>query len=279
VPAVLPLRRASLSVGLRPLVARPLVRFLSKKKEPPATPQFGKQHAGDASAMGQLTHEIGKGRFEYLGDFVASMNKGPVKVEFGNKVAPVSEKQKKIDELNERNLKMIQRSLVLGSALAAVACFVGWQVTKWYYGVKSIHEFAEVMSDRMPKVSGKLEDSALGRKLQETSEHSRDTISENPELTDWRRSLRGKFNTPEGAAIARKNSILMAEKREEEKMERLSRKSKQPAAPSEIGAKEADSSSEAPVDDPEAVERALAAAAAATAVVAPSAEAAETAAA
>lgn len=223
VPAVLPLRRASLSVGLRPLVARPLVRFLSKKKEPPATPQFGKQHAGDASAMGQLTHEIGKGRFEYLGDFVASMNKGPVKVEFGNKVAPVSEKQKKIDELNERNLKMIQRSLLLGSALAAGGCYIGWVLTKWYYGVGNMGEFGEVMKTKMPKVSSNMEDSMIGRRMKDASEHSKEAVAENPELTDWRRSLRNKFNSPEGAQLARQNSIMMRERREQEKIERRSK--------------------------------------------------------
>ena len=99
-------------------------------------------------------HDIGRGRFNYMGDFIASMNKGPVKVDFGKDAKPISEKQKAIDELNERNLKMIQRSLTLGSGLAVIACFVGWQFTKWWYGVRDIHGFAEKMSERMPKVSG-----------------------------------------------------------------------------------------------------------------------------
>ena len=97
-------------------------------------------------------HDIGKGRWAFVGDFVASMNKGPVKLDFGKDAKPVSEKQKRMDELNERNLKLIQRSLVLGSALAAVACIVGWQVTKWIYGVKNVNEFGDVMRERMPKV-------------------------------------------------------------------------------------------------------------------------------
>ena len=148
-------------------------------------------------------HDAGKGRYAFLGDFVASMNKGPVKLDFAKENKPISDKQKEIDELNERNLKLIQRSLYMGSALAAIACMLGWQFAKWYYGVNNIKEFGESMSERMPKVSGKLEDSALGRKLQETSIASRDAISEDAHLTDWRRSLRGKFNTAEGAALAR----------------------------------------------------------------------------
>ena len=148
-------------------------------------------------------HDIGKGRWAFVGDFVASMNKGPVKVDFGKDAKPLTEKQKAIDDLNERNLKLIQRSLVIGSGLALGACVIGWQVTKWVYGVKNVNEFADVMRSRMPKVSGSLEDSALGRKLKESSEKSRDAISENAELTDWRRSLRGKFNSEEGAALAR----------------------------------------------------------------------------
>ena len=170
-------------------------------------------------------HDIGKGRWAFVGDFVASMNKGPVKLDFGKDAKPVSEKQKRMDELNERNLKLIQRSLVLGSALAAVACIVGWQVTKWIYGVKNVNEFGDVMRERMPKVSGKLEDSALGRRLKESSEVSRDKISENSELTDWRRSLRGKFNTEEGARVARMNSVALAERRQMEKIARKSRSS------------------------------------------------------
>ena len=77
--------------------------------------------------------------------------------------------------------------------------------------------------ERMPKVSGKLEDGAVGRRIKEAAEVSRDGISENQELTDWRRSLRSKFNTPEGAAVARQNSIMLAERREAERALRKSR--------------------------------------------------------
>ena len=238
----------------------PLVRCLCKKpkdpKDPkkPKTADFGHKHAGDEVrqpaalaresareppahhlsdplslfprsqwAVGQTMHDAGKGRYAFVGDFVASMNKGPVKLDFGKDAKPISDKQKEIDELNERNLKLIQRSLVIGSALAGIGMFVGWKLTKAWYGVRDVREFGEVMSDRMPKVSGKLEDSALGRRLQETSEKSRDAISESPELTDWRRSLRGKFNTEEGAMIARANSLVLAKKREKEKSARNSR--------------------------------------------------------
>lgn len=252
---------------VRPLLPATFTRCFAKKtdKNKVQSPQFGNQHAGDDSSASQGMHDIGKGRWSYVGDFVSSMNKGPVKVDFG-KPEEVSEKQKAIDELNERNLKLIQRSLVLGSAAVLFAGIFGWQFAKWWYGVKNVSEFGEVMKDKMPKVSGKLEDSAIGRKLHETADVSRDAISENPELTDWRRSLRGKFNTEEGAALARKNSILMAERRE---MEKLARKSTKTAKGSEVAPK-ADEPD--PVRD-EAVEAALAAAAAATeAVMAATAE-------
>ena len=61
------------------------------------------------------------------------MNKGPVKVDFGKEAKPISEKQKAIDELNERNLKLIQRSLVLGTVIAGAGCYAGWLITKWIY--------------------------------------------------------------------------------------------------------------------------------------------------
>ena len=189
-------------------------------------PQFGKKVGATDEAPAQLMHEVGAGRYEYIADFMKSLNKGPVKLDFGKEAKPLTEKQKKMDEVNERNLQMIKRSLILGSALAGVACFLGWQVTKWYYGVKDITEFSAVMKERMPKVSGKIEDSAVGRRLKEkAAEDLRDGISESEELTAWRRSLRGKFNSPEGAAVARQNSIMLAERRE---AERALRKSKKP---------------------------------------------------
>lgn len=203
---------------------RSLSASSSSKGGPPKGPQFGKQVAGDDAAAAQGLHDIGRGRFQYLGDFVASMNKGPVKLDFSKETKPLSQKDIERDQLNERNLKMIQRSLMLGSALAVAGCVIGWQVTKWYYGVKDMKEFGAVMKERMPKVSGSLEDSMIGRKLKETSEQSRESISENAELTDWRRSLRDKFNTEEGAALARKNSQILADKRKAEKAMRKSTK-------------------------------------------------------
>jgi hypothetical protein len=42
------------------------------------------------------------------------------------------------------------------------------------------------------QVSGDMEDSAVGRRLKQQSAASRDAISEDPELTAWRRSMRDK---------------------------------------------------------------------------------------
>ena len=250
------------AVAVCPRLARGLSSKKDTTKPPkPDTPKFGKQVAGDEvsaprsrekgrslsdfsplnycahacyhfsfraliqDAMGQAMHDATKGRYQFLGDFVASMNKGPVKVDFSKNSPAVSEKQRRIDELNSKNLVLVQRSLVIGTLLVAFGGVAGWKLTKMYYGVKDVNEFAEVMHERMPKVSGKLEDSALGRKLQEASLQSRDAISEDKHLTDWRRSLRGKFNSPEGAELARQNSAVLAKGREQE---RISRKSKAP---------------------------------------------------
>jgi flagellar capping protein FliD len=64
------------------------------------------------------------------------------------------------------------------------------------------------------------EEVLLSTPRHEVNEEARDKISEDPELTAWRRSLRGKFNTKEGAELARANSLLMAEKRAEERLRR-----------------------------------------------------------
>jgi len=190
------------------------------KNAPP--PSFGNKVGADDTSPAQLMHDASKGKFAYIGDFAASLNRGPVKLDYGKDSKPLTEKEKAMDELNERNLKLIQRSLLIGSLAAAGGCFLGWQLTKWYYGVRNMNEFAEVMKQKMPKVSGSMEDSMIGRTLKEQSLHSRDAISENKELTDWRRSLRGKFNTEEGARIARQNSMMLAEKREQERIARKS---------------------------------------------------------
>ena len=194
----------------------------SPKSKEKATPQFGKAVAADDNAPGQLMHDITKGRFDYIGDFMNSLNRGPVKLEYGKDAKPLSEKERRQDEEQEQALRMIQRSMLIGSLMAVGGCALGWQLCKWYYGVKNMQEFNLKMKERMPKVSGSLEDSMLGQRLKETSEKSSEAISESPELTDWRRSLRSKFNSPEGAALARQNSINLRNQRETERMARKS---------------------------------------------------------
>ena len=182
---------------------------------------FGREVAGDSDSAAQHLHDINKGRWEYLSDFTKSMDKGPVKLQFGE--AERSAEQKAQDEAAEKALTMIQRSLWVGSLLAVAGCAAAWQITKRWLGVSNVAEFKEAMGSKMPKVSGSMEDSMVGRKMKEKAVESRDAISEDPELTAWRRSLRDKFNTPEGAAIARQNSVLMAQAREKERLVRKGR--------------------------------------------------------
>jgi len=178
-------------------------------------PEFGSKVASEDSAA-QLMHDAQRGKFAYVKDFAASMNTGPVKLSF--KDAP----RTKEDEAQERALSMIQRSIMVGSLVVLVSGVVGWQITKWYMGVKDAREFSERMNEKMPKVSAEVNTSILGQKLHDVNQESRDKISEDPELTAWRRSLRDKFNNPEGAEIARQNSIHMAEmRRQERKMRKV----------------------------------------------------------
>ena len=73
------------------------------------------------------------------------------------------------------------------------------------------------MNQKMPKVAADMDHSLVGKRMHEMNESSRDKISEDPELTAWRRSLRAKFNTEQGAEIARANSLVLAEQRAEER--------------------------------------------------------------
>ena len=198
---------------------RRLSRLLSTGK--PAPPKFGRDIAGEDSAA-QGLHAMGAGRYEYIADFWRSLNRGPVKLEFGDKAPSLEELERAA--VQERAMRHIQRSLMVGTFAAFAGCGLGWWITKKALGVKDIGEFGEAMGERLPKVSGSVEDSAVGRSLQATSETSRDSISESELLTTWRRSMRGKFNTEEGAEIARKNSMILAENRAAERAERAARK-------------------------------------------------------
>jgi hypothetical protein len=173
-------------------------------------PEFGTNVAAEDSAA-QLMHDAQRGKFQYVSDFASSLNTGPVKLSF--KDAPKTQE----DEAQERALSMIQRSVLVGSLAVLASGVIGWQITKWYMGVNNAKEFSERMNEKMPKVSAEVNTSILGQKLHGVNQESRDKISEDPELTAWRRSLRDKFNNAEGAEIARKNSIHMAEVRAQER--------------------------------------------------------------
>jgi len=165
---------------------------------------------------------MGAGRYAYLQDFYKSLQRGKVKLDFADK--PLSAREKAAEEAREKAVQIIGRSMAIGGVLVLVCFGVAWQMTKWYLGVSSVSEFNEAMRRRLPKVTNEAKDSMVGRQLKDVTESSRDTISESEALTAWRRQVRGQFNTPEGAAIARKNSILMAEKRREERVMRKASK-------------------------------------------------------
>ena len=206
-----PLRRSA----LRPLCTAATSKGAGLKAGD--KPSFGRAVAGEDSAAQHMS-DINKGRWEYLSDFTRSMDKGPVKLQFGE--GEKNAEQKAQDEAAGDALTMIQRSIWMGSLMAVVGCAAGWVIAKRWLGVSDMAGFAEAMGSKMPKVSGSMEDSMVGRKLKEKAVESRDAISEDPELTAWRRSLRDKFNTPEGAALARENSVFMAEARQKERIVR-----------------------------------------------------------
>lgn len=143
-----------------------------------------------------------------------------MKLSFG--AAPeVSAKELAEDKVQEAALKGIQRSLMWGTALSVGGCAAGWHFAMWWHDVKDLREFGALMHEKMPKVSGDLQDSRLGRSLKKTGDASRDAIAESAGLAEWRRSVRGKFNTPEGAKIARANSIILAEQRRLKREDRV----------------------------------------------------------
>ena len=130
-------------------------------------PQFGTNVASEESAA-QLMHDAQRGKFKYVSDFASSLNTGPVKLSF--KDAPkTQEDEAQVPALHrvvhgawcmvhgarcvvhgvgctshqpnrplqERALSMIQRSVLMGSLAVLASGVIGWQITKWYMGVKN----------------------------------------------------------------------------------------------------------------------------------------------
>jgi len=207
---------ARLAALRRPMAAAARCKSTTIDPKPPV---FGKQVGGESDSHTQHLHDIQAGRYQYIADFMKSMDKGPVKLGFGKEKAP-SAKEIEQMEAQEKALKMMQRSMVIGTLLAAGGTYLIWYLSKRALGVNDVTGFNEAMKNKLPKVSGEMEDSAIGRRMKAQSAEARDAVSENAELTDWRRSLRGKFNSEEGAKLARANSILLAEKRQKERIER-----------------------------------------------------------
>ena len=73
--------------------ARGLAKDAAEKKD-----EWGKTVSNVKESPAQLMHDINKGRFDYINDFMASMAKGPVQLQFGDKETPLSEKERKINE-------------------------------------------------------------------------------------------------------------------------------------------------------------------------------------
>jgi hypothetical protein len=159
-------------------------------------------------------HDATKGRYAYLNDFASSLTSGPVKLGFGASAAPKrTAAQAAADEAAEGALVMIKRSLITGSIVAVGGCMIGWQIVKRMVGANDAAEFSQVMREKMPAVGESIRTSRLGQRLQMSKDKSHEAISESEELTGWRRSLRQKFNTPEGARLARSNSQDLARRR------------------------------------------------------------------
>ena len=227
----------------RPALRLPLLRaapFASKPsgKDPEATAhsaaEYGHKHADEGSGS-QIMHDAGAGKYAYIQDFANSMTEKKVKLSFTEK--PMSEKERRAFEQNEANLKMVQRSMVIGSVCAFLGVGVGWFLTKRALGVSDAKEFSAKMHDKMPKVSDNMQSTKIGAMLQERSYESRDAISESEELTAFRRSLRDKFNSEEGKQLARANSIILAGQRAKERIERAATKeAKAKAAAVDAGA-------------------------------------------
>lgn len=206
-----------------------LVRWSSTKKSDFASAQYGRSVAGSDESLANNLHQMSRGKFEYLNDFIKSLNRGPVKLGVGAKSnAPLSEKERAREAAQAQAVALMSRAMMLGTAACFGGGLVGWWLLKLYLGVASVGEFGEYLKEKLPKVK---DTPGISDTLKQANETSRDAISESDTLASLRRSVRTKFNTEEGARVARQNSVEMAEARARERIARKT-SAKKAAAPS-----------------------------------------------
>ena len=198
--------------------SRPVVGWTKRHKTDFSNQNFGDKVANSEEALAQNMHQMTKGRYNYLADFWKSLNRGPVKLTYDKTNGTDAEKER--DAAQSRAIVLISRAMVLGSIVCVAGCAAGWWVLKKALGVADAREFSEFMGQRLPKLK---DEASVGQSLKRANEISHDSISENESLALLRRSVRGKFNTEEGARIARENSIQMAEIRAKERIARRSK--------------------------------------------------------
>jgi len=128
-----------------------------------------------------------------------------------------SQRERRLNEAQVRAVKMMQRGVVLVTLLIFGSGVAGWFGVKRMLGVGDAKEFGEAMKEHAPQASSF---ETVGRRLQTVSQRWGDAISSNEWLIRWRRNMRERFNDPEGAKIARENSLVMAERRVRQRIAR-----------------------------------------------------------
>lgn len=173
---------------------------------------FGKRVASDNSPAQGLS-DIGRGRFEYVGDFLTSIMAKPTKLEIGVQRCTLSEKELAQEAAHAAAMTGIQRALLLGSLASFAGCALGWWAAKKLTGTTDIREFSDHMRHRIPQVMANTTNTSVIDSLRAWSERSHELTSQSTLLATWRRTMRAKFNTPEGAELARRNSVEMLARR------------------------------------------------------------------
>mmetsp|Transcript_48122 Transcript_48122/g.104230 ORF Transcript_48122/g.104230 Transcript_48122/m.104230 type:complete len:179 (-) Transcript_48122:364-900(-) len=152
---------------------------------------------------------------QYVFQFWKSLNQGPVKLREDS--SEESQRERRLNEAQVRAVKMMQRGVVLVTLLIFGSGVAGWFGVKRMLGVGDAKEFGEAMKEHAPQASSF---ETVGRRLQTVSQRWGDAISSNEWLIRWRRNMRERFNDPEGAKIARENSLVMAERRVRQRIAR-----------------------------------------------------------
>jgi len=139
---------------------------------------------------------ITRGRYEYLNEFLTSMEVQP------EERRPMSKReiQASLKQFNasKGNVAYIAGSFVVGTSLCVGAAAIGWYVTKTTMGVSDTKGYAEKMRQDLPATTDEIQKGAVGVTIQRMKSGLQESLDGSPSYQNFKRR-----NTFEGMVVTK----------------------------------------------------------------------------